>query len=85
MEPHELAKPTLNTISLNDPPAPLGNHNCGTWMCERGRHCPDIEGLRPNALPLSQNGCKLRPTSQAVSPRKNEFVRRWRTLMAAEQ
>jgi hypothetical protein len=85
MQPHELTKPTPELISVDYPPPMFGNHNCDTWMWERGSHCSDVKSLRPNALPLSQNNCKLRLTRQAASPRKNEFVRRRRISTAAER
>ena len=82
VKPNQLAKATLEAIPSDDSPAPLRNHNCSPWMCERGRDRSDVKGLGPNALPLSKNRCELCLTRQAVSPRKNEFVRRWRTSMA---
>jgi hypothetical protein len=82
IQPYQLPEPTLDAISLDDSPSSLRNHNCSPWMRERGSHGPDVKGLCPNALPLSKNSFELCLTRQAVSPRENKFVRRWRTSLA---
>lgn len=86
LEAHELAKPSLHTVSANSAVFVTRNHDRDPRMTKRGSENSDIEVRRPNTPPLSNDILDVGTSRQSLPAREAKAarpVRRLRTCLAA--
>jgi hypothetical protein len=83
LDADQLAKATLQSVSVHRGVMVAWNDNPNARMSERGSEGSDIEMRCPNSLPLSNNSLQVEAPRQPIATRKSEaLVRRLRTCLA---
>ena len=80
---YNLAKSSLEPVSLDGRAAKLGHNEPDPRMRQRGSKNPDLEMLGPETLPLCRGSLNISAPRDPLAARESKPVRRLRTLSEA--
>src|SRR5687768_4099217 len=71
VHPNELAKPTLEPVSIHRRSSVTRHYEAHSQVCQRGRTHPNQQTVRSESLPLASDSFEVRPAANPCRARKS--------------